>query len=164
MKLPSTRSFNAFRSLALELRTISRLIPRRLEYDFQSVRCSCPEVFCKKVFIKISQNLQENTCARDSFLIKLQFLIKKRLWYRCFPANFAKFQRTSFFTKHLQWLLLVCSSFVGRRYYGFEENPVKLGVFNGLRHVVALLNYITYNIQPVYSLISNALVKRKHLS
>ena len=27
---------------------------------------------CKKVFLEISQNSQENTCARDSFLIKLQ--------------------------------------------------------------------------------------------
>ena len=26
----------------------------------------------KKVFLEISQNLQENICARDSFLIKLQ--------------------------------------------------------------------------------------------
>ena len=30
-------------------------------------RCSV-----KKVFLEISQNSQENTCARDSFLIKLQ--------------------------------------------------------------------------------------------
>ena len=34
MKLPSIRSFNAFLSLTLELRTINLLIPRRLEYDF----------------------------------------------------------------------------------------------------------------------------------
>ena len=32
-------------------------------------RCSV-----KKVFLEISQNLQENTCARVSFLIKLQAL------------------------------------------------------------------------------------------
>ena len=31
-----------------------------------------PEVFCKKGFLKYSQNSQENTCARVSFLIKLQ--------------------------------------------------------------------------------------------
>ena len=30
------------------------------------------EVFYKKVSLKISQNSQENTCARASFLIKLQ--------------------------------------------------------------------------------------------
>ena len=29
-------------------------------------------VLCKKVFFEISQNSQENTCARVSFLIKLQ--------------------------------------------------------------------------------------------
>ena len=29
-------------------------------------------VLCKKLFLEISQNSQENTCARDSFLIKLQ--------------------------------------------------------------------------------------------
>ena len=29
-------------------------------------------VLWKKVLLKISQNLQENTCARASFLIKLQ--------------------------------------------------------------------------------------------
>ena len=31
-----------------------------------------PDVFCKKVFLDISQISQENTCARISFLIKLQ--------------------------------------------------------------------------------------------
>ena len=33
---------------------------------------SHPEVFYKKVFLEILQNSQENTCARASFLIKLQ--------------------------------------------------------------------------------------------
>ena len=31
---------------------------------------------------------------------------KKRLWYRCFPVNFAKFLKTPFFIEHLWWLLL----------------------------------------------------------
>ena len=35
-------------------------------------RSSRPEVFCKKVLLEIPQNSQENTCARVSFLIKLQ--------------------------------------------------------------------------------------------
>ena len=68
-------------------------------------RCSV-----KKVFLKISQNSQENTCARVSFLIKLQApsatLLKKRLWHRCFPVNFVKFLGTLFFTEDLWWLLL----------------------------------------------------------
>ena len=50
-------------------------------------RCSV-----KKVFLEISQNSQESTCARVSFLIKLQ-------------AS-AKFLRTPFLTEHLRWLPL----------------------------------------------------------
>ena len=37
-------------------------------------RSSRPEAFCKKMFLKISQNSQENICARYSFLIKLHAL------------------------------------------------------------------------------------------
>ena len=33
-----------------------------------------PEVFCKKRFLEILQNSQENTCARASILIKLTLL------------------------------------------------------------------------------------------
>ena len=72
-------------------------------------RCSV-----KKVLLEISQNSQENTCARVSFLIKLQAsgirsttLLKKRLWHWCFSLNFAKFLRTLFLTEHLWWLLLI---------------------------------------------------------
>ena len=63
-----------------------------------------------KVFLEISQNSQENTCARGSFVIKLEAwpatLLKKSLWHRCFPVNFPKFLRTPFLTEHLRWLLL----------------------------------------------------------
>ena len=67
-------------------------------------------MFCKNVFLEILQNSQENTCARVSFLIKLQAqpatLLKKRLWRKCFPLNFAKFLRTPFVIEHLCGLLL----------------------------------------------------------
>ena len=54
-------------------------------------RCSV-----KMVFLKNSQNSQESTCARVSFLNKIAglrsvTLLKKRLWQRCFPVNFKKF-------------------------------------------------------------------------
>ena len=82
------------------------------------------EAFCKKrVFLKISQNSQKNTCVGVSFLIKLRagleghhlqccfccrasifvdaqhhkpatFFLRKRLWHRCFPLNFAKILRS----------------------------------------------------------------------
>ena len=40
-------------------------------------------VLLKKVFLEISQNSQENTCARDSFLIKLQASVNLRIQSRC---------------------------------------------------------------------------------
>ena len=71
-------------------------------------RCSV-----KKVFLEISGNSQESTCAKISFLIKLHasglrpsILLKKKLWHRYFPVDFAKFLRTPFLTEHLRWLLL----------------------------------------------------------
>ena len=40
--------------------------------DLNDYRSSLPEVFCKKGVLKYLQNSQESTCARVSFLIKLQ--------------------------------------------------------------------------------------------
>ena len=60
-------------------------------------RCSV-----KKMFLKIVQNSQENTCARASFLIILQawglWLYQKIhfVWNRCFKWIFAKFLRAPF--------------------------------------------------------------------
>ena len=68
-------------------------------------------MFCKKGVLRIAQNSKENTCARVSFLIKLQACLrpatffKKRLLHRCFPVNFAKFPRTPF-SKNTSRLLL----------------------------------------------------------
>ena len=70
--------------------------------ESQIQRSSRPEVL-----LELSQNSQENTCARVSFLIKLPTtLLKKRLWHTCFPVNFVKFPRILFLTEHLWWLLL----------------------------------------------------------
>ena len=59
-------------------------------------RCSL-----KKVFLKILQISQENTCARVSFLKgsrpRPAILLKKRLWHSCFPVKFAKFLKTPFY-------------------------------------------------------------------
>ena len=38
--------------------------------------------------------------------LRLTTLLKKRLWHRCFPANFVKFSITYFFIEHVRWLLL----------------------------------------------------------
>ena len=60
-------------------------------------RCSV-----RKVFSKISQNSQENTCARVSFLIKLQrdFANKETL-APVFSCEFCEISKSIFFTEHL---------------------------------------------------------------
>ena len=58
-----------------------------------------PKEFSKKVFLEISQNSQENTCARGFFL-------PESLWHRRFPVNFAKISKNTFVTENLRWLLL----------------------------------------------------------
>ena len=71
-------------------------------------------VLYENMFFKFSQNSQENTCARVSFLIKLQALglrpgtlLTKRLWHRYFPVNFVKFLRTPFLQNPSTRLLLL---------------------------------------------------------
>ena len=69
----------------------------------------------KKVFLKILQNSHENTCARVSFLIKLQALaynfIKKEALAQVFSFEFCEIFKKFyfFFIEHLQWLLLYCN-------------------------------------------------------
>ena len=57
----------------------------------------------KKVFLQISQNSLENTCARDSFLIKF---IKKETLAQAFSCEFCEISKNTFFIEHLRWLLL----------------------------------------------------------
>ena len=59
-------------------------------------RCSV-----NKVFLEISQNSQENTSARVSFLIKLQNFIKKETMGQVFSFEFFKISKSTFFIEHL---------------------------------------------------------------
>ena len=56
------------------------------------------------MFLEISQNSQENICARDSFLIKLQasVFIKKETLAQVFSSEFCKIFKNIFFTEHLR--------------------------------------------------------------
>ena len=71
-----------------------------------------PEMFYKKdIPKKFAKFTGKHTCAKVSFLIKLQestaTLLKKRLWHRCFPVNFAKCLRTPFLQNITGRLLLL---------------------------------------------------------
>ena len=50
----------------------------------------------KKMLLQMSQNSQENACARVSFFIKLQAFVKKRLWHRYFSCEFCKIPKNTF--------------------------------------------------------------------
>ena len=54
-------------------------------------------VLCKKLFLEISQNSQEKTCARVSFLMKF---IKKETLAQVFSYEFCEIFKNTFFTEH----------------------------------------------------------------
>ena len=51
----------------------------------------------KKVFLEISENSQENTCARVSFIIKLQAFMKKEALAQVFSCEFSEISKNIFF-------------------------------------------------------------------
>ena len=61
------------------------------------------------MFLEISQNSQENVCARDSFLIKLQAcnFIKKEALVEVFSCEFCEISKNTFSTEHLQTIASV---------------------------------------------------------
>ena len=70
-------------------------------------RCSV-----KKVFLEISQNSQENTCARASFLIKFKVagLIIKEALVQVLSCEFCEISKNTFsYRTNLRWLLLFFS-------------------------------------------------------
>ena len=74
-------------------------------------RSSRLKVFCKKGVLKNFVKFTWKHLARGSFLgLRPAIWFKKRLWHRCFYANFAKFLRTSFSQNTSGWLLLNTSS------------------------------------------------------
>ena len=84
----------------LKQKSLASIVVREIFFTWYYREAVVQRCSVKKVLSKISQNSQENTCARVSFLIKLQpmptTLLKKRLLYKCFPANFVKFLRRPF--------------------------------------------------------------------
>ena len=75
---------------------------RKLKSNHQrcSVRKSVLRNFAKFTGKHLQQSLFFNKVARPATLLK------KRLWHRWFPVNFAKFLRTPFLIEYLSWLLL----------------------------------------------------------
>ena len=88
----------------------------------EKTRAATGGVLLKKVFLKISKNSQENTYAWG---LRPATLIKKRIWHRCIPVNFAKFLSTPFL-----------QNTPGGCFWREQENPImsvvwKRRIFNG---------------------------------
>ena len=124
-----------------------------LQNSFPKCRSSCsqmffrssrhPEVFCKKLFREISQNSQENTCARVSLLLSCRqrsaTFLKKKPWHRCFLWILWNFEEHLFLQNtSLWWLLLVLQN---RCSYKFPYIHQKISVlkffFNTVRGLKA---------------------------
>ena len=94
-----------FSSLRRSLRAFSNAILK----NTPDIKSSCGNSFrsshqrcsVKKVFLEISQNSQESTCARVSFLIKLLFFLKKETLAQVFSCEFYEISKNTFFTEHL---------------------------------------------------------------
>ena len=69
-----------------------------------TTRSTRPEVFCKKGVLRNVPKLTEKHMCQRLFLnrdagMRTATLLKKGLWHRCFPVNFAKFPTISFLQK-----------------------------------------------------------------
>ena len=99
---------------------ISLFAPFGLNCD----RSSRSEVFCKKAVIRNVAKLIGKHLCHILFFNKVSFLLKKRLWHRCFPVNFAKFLRIPFLTE-LLWYLLLLRIYSQRLWFFFKfENII----------------------------------------
>ena len=76
---------------------------RKCGVTYLMCRSSRPEVFSRK---SVLRNFAKFTGKYPCLCLRAATLLKKRLWYRCFPVNFAILLRTPSFTEHLRWLLL----------------------------------------------------------
>ena len=74
-------------------------------------RSSRLELFSRNAVLRNSAKFTGTHLCQSLFFKKVAglrpaILLKKRLWHRCFPVNFAKLLRTPFLTEHLRWLIM----------------------------------------------------------
>ena len=69
-------------------------------------RCSVGKVFLETLRKFTGKHMCQSFLFNKVAGLRPATLLKKRLWHRYFPVNFARFLRTPFFTEHLRWLPL----------------------------------------------------------
>ena len=70
-------------------------------------RCSVKKVFIKTFTKFTGKHLYQSFFLNKVVGLRFGTLFKKRLWYRCFHVNYAKFLRTPIFIEHLRLLLFL---------------------------------------------------------
>ena len=95
---------------------------------------SRPELFCKKMYLKVLQISQEHTSARVSFLIKLQSwglkLYLKRDFVPVFSCEICKIFKNTFF----YWTSLVAASPTPKKYCMWIQTSCEIN------HKIPILN------------------------
>ena len=109
---------NVFRTLREDFKA------RGIEYSLP-LENSFPEVFCRKGVLRNFAKFTGKHLCQSLFFNKVAglrsvTLLKKRLWHRCFPVNFAKFLRIPFLTEHLRWLLLAFDNLILTHFPSFH--------------------------------------------
>ena len=110
-----------FKSALVYLEKLKTYIAEASFYHLSFGRSSRPEVFYRKgVLRNFAKFTEKHLC--HSF--RSATILKRRLWYRCFLVNLAKFLRTPFLTEHVWWLLLYLIYFLG------DKKPSKELIFS----------------------------------
>ena len=113
--------------------TSYRVLPEAL-----TLRCSV-----KKVVLRNFAKLIRKHLCQSLFFNKVSTLLKKKLWHKCFPANYAIFLKTSFLTEHLRWLLL---SFIGCTVIGSSLGSSVIGWFSSPLGSSVIESYLGYSV------------------
>ena len=79
------------------------IILKVLKSDVSSFRSSHPDVLREKMYLEISRNSEENTCARAASACNF---IKKEARAQVFSCEICEISKNAFFTEHLRWMLL----------------------------------------------------------
>ena len=121
--------------------------------DTHSSKAATGGVLLEKVFLEISQNLQENTCARVYFLTKLQALacnfIKKEALAQVFSCRFCEISKNTLFTEHF-WATASDSCSIPFTFiFKVTDNIIIINIL-----LILLLLIVTDNIMKINSFTS----------
>ena len=111
-------------------------------------------MFCKKgVLSNFAKFTGKHLCQSLFFnkvaALRPATLLKKRLWHRCFPVNFAKFLRTAFIKEHLWWRFLIKGLFVLQNWLLWYVQKDKVSYF-GKYKIGVVLNQ---NLQEILEIV-----------